>query len=268
VVLRKDAYAYLSSMQIADVPARDTRLTPALAAASIAHEVSQPLTGILTNAQMCVWMLDADPPNIEAARKAARGALQDGARASDVIARLRALFGRQELLRQSVDLNEVIREVIEQSLVELQTAAVTLHSDLTDDLPRVTGDRVQLERVVSNLVRNAIEAMLGIDHRARLLRVRTERYGADRVRVTVRDAGVGIDREGMHKLFDAFYTTKRGGIGIGLAVSRCIVERHRGHLWAESNDGPGATFFFSIPCGRPCNGGSYDVERQTSRLRS
>jgi len=241
------AHAYLCSMHIADVPASDEYLTPALAAASIAHEVSQPLTGILTNARICMWMLDADPPNIDAAREAARGALRDGGRASDVIARLRALFSRQELLRQSVDLNEVIREVIEQSLVELQRAGVVLHSDFADDLPRVIGDRVQLQRVVSNLLRNAVEAMVGIDERPRLLRIRTEPDGADRVRVTLRDAGVGIERESMHKLFEAFYTTKAGGTGIGLAVSRCIVERHQGHLWAESNDGPGATFFFSIP---------------------
>ena len=260
------AHAYLCSMHIADVPASDEYLTPALAAASIAHEVSQPLTGILTNARICMWMLDADPPNIDAAREAARGALRDGGRASDVIARLRALFSRQELLRQSVDLNEVIREVIEQSLVELQRAGVVLHSDFADDLPRVTGDRVQLQQVVSNLLRNGVEAMVGVDDRSRLLVIKTERHRPDRVAVTVRDAGVGIDPACIHKLFDPFYTTKSGGMGIGLAVSRSIVERHQGRLWAESNDGPGATFCFSIPCNPECNGGFHDSERQADCL--
>jgi len=253
-------------MRIADVPEGEGYVTPALAAASVAHEVSQPLTGVLTNASICVWMLDANPPNIDAAREAARRMLRDSTHASDVIARVRALFGRQELLRQSVDLNEATGEVIAHSLVDLQRAGVVLHSDFADDLPRVTGDRVQLQQVVSNLLRNGVEAMVGVDDRSRLLVIKTERHRPDRVAVTVRDAGVGIDPACIHKLFDPFYTTKSGGMGIGLAVSRSIVERHQGRLWAESNDGPGATFCFSIPCNPECNGGSHDSERQADCL--
>jgi signal transduction histidine kinase len=122
-----------------------------------------------------------------------------------------------------------------------------LQSDLADELPTVTGDRIQLQQVVLNLLRNASDAMMGVDDRPRQLLIRTQRDSPDRVRVTVRDAGVGLDRQSMDKLFDAFYTTKSGGMGIGLSVSRSIVERHQGRLWAEPNDGPGATFSFSIP---------------------
>ena len=191
-------------MHVAHVPVRREDVTPALAAASIAHELSQPLTGILTSASMCVWMLDADPPNLDAARQAARRTLRDGTRASDVIAQLRALFLRQEITPGGLDLNEAIRAVIEESVVDLQRASVVLESDLADDLPRVAGDRVQLQQVISNLLRNAADAMVGIHDRPHLLRVRTDWDGADQVRVTVRDAGVGIDRDRMQRLFDAF----------------------------------------------------------------
>ena len=192
-------------------------------------------------------MLDADPPNVDGARETARRAIRDGTRASDVIARLRALFSRKEFTPEPLDLNEATREVIALSLSDLQRHRVVLQSELADDLPMITGDRVQLLQVVLNLVRNASDAMVSVDNRPRHLLIRTERQQADRVRVTVRDTGVGLDRHGLDKLFDAFYTTKSGGMGIGLSVSRSIVERHQGRLWAEPNDGPGATFLFSIP---------------------
>lgn len=217
--------------------------------ASIAHEVNQPLAGIVTNASTCLRMLSADPPDVEGARETSRRTIRDGHRASDVITRLRALFARKEFTRESVDLNEVTREVIALLLSELQRNRVIVQSELADDLPFITGDRVQLQQVILNLLRNASDAMAGVDDRPRHLLVRTEREDDGRARVTVRDAGVGVDRRGMDKLFEAFYTTKSGGMGIGLSVSRSIVERHRGRLWVEPNDGPGATFAFSIPCG-------------------
>jgi PAS domain S-box-containing protein len=215
--------------------------------ASIAHEVNQPLSGIITNASTCLRMLDADPPNVEGARETARRTIRDGNRASDVITRLRALFSRKEFTLEPLDLNEAMREVMALSLSDLQRNRVVLQSELADDLPIVTGDRVQLQQVVLNLLRNASDAMTGVDDRPRRVLIKTEREPADRVRVTVRDAGVGLDRHSMDKLFDAFYTTKSGGMGIGLSVSRSIVERHQGRLWAEPNDGPGATFSVSIP---------------------
>jgi PAS domain S-box-containing protein len=215
--------------------------------ASIAHEVNQPLSGIVTNAGTCLRMLAADPPDIDGARETARRTIRDGNRASDVITRLRALFSKKEFTLESLDLNETIREVIVLSMSDLQRNRVALQSELADDLPRVTGDRVQLQQVILNLLRNASDAMVRVDDRPRQLLVRTERENGDRVRVTVRDAGVGVDRQSMDKLFEAFYTTKSGGMGIGLSVSRSIVERHHGRLWVEPNDGPGATFSFSIP---------------------
>jgi PAS domain S-box-containing protein len=215
--------------------------------ASIAHEVNQPLSGIITNASTCLRFLDADPPNVDGARETARRTIRDGNRAADVISRLRALFSRKEFVLESVDLNEVTREIIALSLSDLQRNRVVLQSELADDLPRVTGDRIQLQQVVLNLLRNASDAMNGVDDRPRHLLIRTERETGDGVRVTVRDAGVGLDPQNMDTLFDAFYTTKIGGMGIGLSVSRSIVERHHGRLWAEANDGPGSTFMFSIP---------------------
>jgi len=215
--------------------------------ASIAHEVNQPLSGIITNAGTCLRMLDADPPNLEGARETARRTIRDGNRASDVIARLRALFSKDELTLEALDLNEVSREVIALSESDLQRNQVTLRSEFAKDLPILTGDRIQLQQVILNLVRNASDAMANVHDRQRLVLIRTARDGADQVRVSVRDAGVGVDPENVGKLLDAFYTTKTDGMGIGLSVSRTIVERHHGRLWAEQNDGPGATFLFSIP---------------------
>jgi len=215
--------------------------------AAIAHEVNQPLSGIITNAGTCLRMLDADPPNLEGARETARRTIRDGNRASDVITRLRALFRKEEFTLEQLDLNEATREVIAVSLSDLQRNRVVLQSQLADDLPPITGDRVQLQQVILNLVRNACDAMVVVENRPRQLLIRTEWDGGDRVRLTVRDAGVGVDVQSMNKLFDAFYTTKSHGMGIGLSVSRSIIERHQGRLWAESNDGPGATFSFSIP---------------------
>jgi len=215
--------------------------------ASIAHEINQPLSGIITNAGTCLRMLAADPPDIDGARETARRTIRDGNRASDVVTRLRALFSKKEFALESLDLNDATREVIALSFSDLQRQRVVLQSEFADDLPKVTGDRVQLQQVILNLVRNASDAMMDVDDRPRRLLIRTEREHGDRVRVMVRDSGIGVDRQTMDKLFDAFYTTKSGGMGIGLSVSRSIVERHQGRLWAEPNDGPGATFSFSIP---------------------
>jgi C4-dicarboxylate-specific signal transduction histidine kinase len=215
--------------------------------ASIAHEVNQPLSGILTNAGTCLRMLDADPPNVDGARETARRLLRDGNRAADVIKRLRAMFTKGEFTPEPMDLNDATREVVALTLNDLQRNRVALELELAESMPPVLGDRVQLQQVILNLLRNAAEAMAQVEDRPRRLVVRTEPEGDAGVRVTVRDAGVGLDGEGLGKLFDAFYTTKEGGMGIGLSVSRSIIERHHGRLWAEPNDGPGATFAFSIP---------------------
>lgn len=215
--------------------------------ASIAHEVNQPLSGIITNASTCKRMLEADPPNVEGARETVRRTIRDGHRAADVIQRLRALFSRKEFETERLDLNEATREVIALSLSELQANRVILRVELANDLPAVTGDRVQLQQVILNLLRNASDAMSSVEDRPRQLLIRTRQDGDGGVRLSVQDTGVGFEYEDLNKVFDAFYTTKSDGMGIGLSVSRSIIEKHNGSLWATRNDGPGATFSFSIP---------------------
>jgi PAS domain S-box-containing protein len=216
--------------------------------ASIAHEINQPLAGIVTNAGTGLRMLDADPPNIEGARETARRTIRDGNRAADVVTRLRALFGKGDLALEPMDLNEATREVIGMMSGDLERNRVVLRLGLAENLPSIAGVRIQLQQVILNLLRNASEAMADVHDRPRQLVVRTEPDADDRVRMTVQDSGTGLDGESMHKLFNAFYSTKSTGMGVGLSVSRSIIERHQGRLWAEQNDVHGATFLFSIPC--------------------
>jgi C4-dicarboxylate-specific signal transduction histidine kinase len=216
--------------------------------ASIAHELNQPLTGIITNCGTCLRMLTSDPPNLDGAREAVRRTMRDGNRASEVIARLRALFNRHESASEVVDLNEATREVIALSQGELQSSRVILRTELADDLLCVTADRVQIQQVVLNLLRNALDAMHTIDDRPRDLLIRTERTEGEWVRLIVKDAGVGFEPHMADKLFEAFYSTKANGMGVGLSVSRSIIENHQGRLTAVLNDGPGATFSFAVPC--------------------
>jgi signal transduction histidine kinase len=215
--------------------------------ASIAHELNQPLSGIITNASTCLRMLAADPPNVDGARETARRTIRDGQRASEVIKRLRALFGKKDTTTEAVDLNQAAREVIALSLSELQRKRVLPRLDLADDLPRVTGDRVQLQQVILNLILNASDAMSSVADRPKQMVIRTERTDTDEVRLSVHDAGVGFEPQNLERLFDAFYTTKSNGMGIGLSVSRSIIENHHGRLWAEPNAGPGATVSFALP---------------------
>jgi PAS domain S-box-containing protein len=215
--------------------------------ASIAHEVNQPLSGIITNASTCLRMLDTDPPNIEGARETARRTIRDGNRASDVIKRLRALFSKKDFIVEPVNLNDAALEVTALLRNELQRSQIVLQVVPAKDLPPVAGDRVQLQQVILNLLLNAVDAMSGVDDRPRQLTVTTEPDGNDYVRLSVSDAGVGFAADESEKLFNAFYTTKKNGMGIGLSVSRSIIERHKGRLWAAPNDGPGAVFSFSIP---------------------
>ena len=215
--------------------------------ASVAHEVNQPLSGIITNASTCVRMLDADPPNVEGARETAKRTIRDGRRAADVISRLRALFTSKEAATELVDLNEATEEVIALSRAELERNGVITRTTLAEGLPSVTGDRVQLQQVILNLLRNGSDAMSTVDDRPRELLFRTEVEEGNCVRLSVRDGGVGFEPQAIDRLFQSFYTTKSDGMGIGLSVSRSIIENHRGRLWATPNDGPGVTFSFSIP---------------------
>jgi C4-dicarboxylate-specific signal transduction histidine kinase len=215
--------------------------------ASVAHEVNQPLAGIATNVSTCLRMLAADTPNINGARETIRRALRDVNRASEIVMSLRTLFARKGSVTESVDLNEATQEVIALSRSELQRGRIVLRSEFAADLPPVTGDRIQLQQVIMNLLRNALDSMRDMDDRPRELVVKTERDEDDCVRLIVQDSGSGFGAQGANKLFEAFYSTKPNGMGIGLSVSRSIIESHHGHLWAEQNQGSGATFSFAIP---------------------
>jgi PAS domain S-box-containing protein len=217
--------------------------------ASIAHELTQPLTGITTNCSTCLRMLAGDSPNLEGARTAVQRTMRDASRASEVLTRLRALFGKREAVAEEMDLNEAIQEVVALSLGELRKGCVTVRTELADDLPPVTGDRVQLQQVILNLLLNALEAMRDVEGRPRDLVISTERQEGGRAGVSVRDSGRGFDPHAVDRLFEAFYTTKPDGMGMGLSVSRSIIESHHGRLWAAPNSGPGATFAFSVPGG-------------------
>lgn len=218
--------------------------------ASLAHEVNQPLSGILMNAGTCLRMLDSDPPNIVGARETARRTIRDGNRASDVITRLRDLFRKNAASEESVDLNDAAREVIALSLSELQSNRIVVQQELAEDLPVVKGDRIQIQQVILNLLRNASDAMRDVNDRPRHLLIKTLGDDDNNVQLTVRDTGVGFASNTANRLFESFYTTKSEGMGIGLSISRSIIEAHRGRLWASANDGPGSTFTFAIPLGQ------------------
>jgi PAS domain S-box-containing protein len=215
--------------------------------ASIAHEVRQPLAGILNNANTCVRMLAADPPNLAGAAETVRRTIRDANRAQEMIARLRAMFSKKALTLEMVDLNDAAREVIVLSAGELQRRRALLQTDFADHLPPVRADRVQLQQVILNLLLNAAEAMTGVEDRSRVVLVQTRLQDDGSVRMDVRDSGPGVDPKTVDRLFEAFYTTKPDGMGIGLSICRSIIESHDGRLSATANEGPGATFSFSIP---------------------
>lgn len=216
--------------------------------ASITHEISQPISGIIMNATSGLRMLSSEPPNLVGAHETARRTLRDGIRAKDVIDRLRAMFEKRDFTPERMDLNDAVREIIMLSMGDLKRSIVHLRTELSQDLPAIEGDRVQLQQVILNIVRNGADAMLGIDNRPRQMLVRTFVDDSGEVVFAVRDSGVGIPREKLNTLFDAFYTTKIDGLGIGLFISRSIIERHGGRIWGETNHPEvGATFAFALP---------------------
>ena len=214
-------------------------------AASIAHEVNQPLAAVVANANACLRWLDRPDPNLDEAREAARRIVRDGIRGSEVISRIRALLKKEPPQRAPLNPNDVIREIARLAQVESLGAALQL--ELADPLPAVSADRVQLQQVLLNLMANALDAMKTVWDRPRVLRVETLTQQDGAVLVTVRDTGVGLPPGKIERLFDTFYTTKTGGLGMGLSICRSIVEGHGGRLWAEANEGPGATFRFTLP---------------------
>jgi signal transduction histidine kinase len=198
---------------------------------------------------------------VEGALETARRSIRDGKRASEVIARLRGFFGKKEAVTETVDLNEATSEVIALLLSELQRNRVKVRQELAEFLPPIIGDRVQLQQVILNLFLNALDAMAGINDRSKLLVIQTKEEFNDNVRLNVRDTGVGIDERNRDRIFEAFYSTKIGGMGMGLSISRTIIESHRGRIWVETNAGLGSAFSFSIPCkSGGLRGGRYLVQ--------
>jgi C4-dicarboxylate-specific signal transduction histidine kinase len=215
--------------------------------ASIAHEVNQPLSAIVINSDTCLRWLARDPPNLDEARDVAQCIVRDGKRAGDVINRIRALATKTATAKERMNVNEAIEEVVALTRSEVRRNKVTLRTELEDDLSPVLGDRVQLQQVVFNLIMNGVEAMSTVGERPRELVIRTQKDESDQVRVAVQDSGIGLDPQSMERIFDAFYTTKEDGMGMGLSISRSIVQNHGGRLWAVANDGPGTTFQFTVP---------------------
>jgi len=231
--------------------ARVTRMSAMGAlAASISHEVNQPLAAVVTSADACMMWLSSEPPNLEEARAAVECIAQQGTRASDVIRHIRAMFTKRTPERTRVQINELIRDVtalIEAAALRNQVAVET---ELADGLPDTIGDRVQLQQVIVNLMLNGIEAMSNVTDRPRRLVIRSEMRNPDEVLVGVEDSGVGIAPEDEKRIFDAFFTTKDQGMGMGLSISQSVIEAHGGRLWATRNSDYGSTLQFALPTDR------------------
>jgi PAS domain S-box-containing protein len=213
--------------------------------ASIAHEINQPLAAVVANGHACLRWLSAQPPNLAKAHEAAERIVRDGKDAGEIIRRTRALFKQAMLEKADLDINEIITEVLRLTRSEAVRRGVAVETELKPDLPCVGGDRVQLQQLLFNLLINGIEAMEGVTDRPKRLFIRSNEQGDEGVLVEVRDCGPGLTEP--DKVFEAFYTTKENGLGMGLAICRSIAEAHQGRLWAESVDGAGATFYFILP---------------------
>jgi PAS domain S-box-containing protein len=216
-------------------------------AASIAHEVNQPLTGIVSNGSACLRWLAGDRPDVDGVREAVRDIVRDGKRAGEVIARIRALTKRTAPPKEQLDLNDTVREVLALVGDEARRQRVVVRTQFAHDLSPVSGDRVQLQQVLLNLIMNAIEAMSGVEERPRELIITTQNIETEQVQVSVQDSGPGLDPNTAARIFEPFYTTRASGMGMGLSICRSIIQNHRGRLWASANSGPGASFHFSLP---------------------
>jgi len=214
--------------------------------ASLAHEVNQPIAAAVTNANTCLRWLTRDRPDVEEARAAAMRIVKDGTRAAEIVKRIRLLFKKSTPQRELVDVNEAVREMIVLLRSEATRYKITVRMELAEDLPRIMGDRVQLQQVLMNLIVNSIDAMKEVDG-TRELAVKSQRTKKEEVLVSVCDTGVGLPPQQADQIFNAFFTTKAHGTGMGLRISRSIVESHGGRLWAADNSPHGASFHFALP---------------------
>jgi PAS domain S-box-containing protein len=214
--------------------------------ASLAHELNQPIAAAVTNANTCLRWLTRDHPDVEEARAAAMRIVKDGTRAADIISRIRLLFKKGTPQREPEDVNEVIREMIVLLGGETTRYSISIRTDLAADLPQVMGDRVQLQQVLMNLMINGIDAMKDVDG-TRELAIKSQRGENEEVVLSVTDSGVGLPPHQADQIFNAFFTTKPHGTGMGLRISRSIIESHGGRLWAADNSPRGASFYFTLP---------------------
>jgi len=217
--------------------------------ASIAHEINQPLTAMVANGHACLEWLSAKPANLEKARQSTQSIIQNGTRAADVLARIRALFRKEPPAKQLLDLNHLIEELVDFLRHEAATRRISIRTDLARSLPWIKVDRVQLQQVLLNLIINAMDSMSAPKVPSKEIVIRSRKNGPDQVLVAVEDCGVGIKPEIAGKIFDPFFTTKSQGIGMGLSISRSIIESHKGRLWASANPCGGAIFEFTLPIG-------------------
>jgi two-component system sensor kinase FixL len=215
--------------------------------AAIAHEVNQPLTGVISSGNACLRWLAAEPPNLEAARRSVERMIDDGNRAADVIRRIRDMVRKTPPRKDAFNINDTIMEVLALIRTELSRNDISPRAELSNDLPAVWGDRIQLQQVILNLVMNAIEAMSEVSVTQRKLLIASVKDGSSGVLVRIQDSGIGLDGESLDHLFEAFFTTKARGMGMGLAVSQTILQAHGGRLWAAPNPSHGATFQFTLP---------------------
>jgi C4-dicarboxylate-specific signal transduction histidine kinase len=214
-------------------------------AASIAHELNQPLAAVVANANACLRWLNREPPDLTEVQEAVDQIILDGNRGGDVIARIRALLKKEPPASVRLDINEVIREII--ALAQSRLQGISVRIDLAGDVPLVPADRVHLQQVLLNLITNAVEAMKQVTDRPRRLHIQAHLHGQKYVLLSVHDSGPGLSPENIEQIFEPFYTTKQQGLGLGLSISRSIIEAHGGRLWAESGETAGATFRFTLP---------------------
>jgi C4-dicarboxylate-specific signal transduction histidine kinase len=215
--------------------------------ASIAHEVNQPIGALVTNAHVGLRMLGAEPPDLNQAREALEDIIKDGRRASHVIQRIRALVRKAPAQADELDINEVIVETVALARSEILRSGVVLETQLGRDLPSVRGDRVQLQQVIMNLVMNAVEAMSCMGEGTPELQIATDKDRDEHVAITVSDSGPMLEPESLNRFFEAFYSTKPTGMGIGLSICRSIIEAHEGRIWATANEPRGATLHITLP---------------------
>jgi C4-dicarboxylate-specific signal transduction histidine kinase len=215
--------------------------------AAIAHEVNQPIAGAVTNAEAALNWLAAEPPDLREVHQALGAVVEDGKRASEIIARIRGMLANTPPRRERLNINAVIVEVIRLMRSEIQRNRVSLQTSLSNELPGIVGDRIQLQQVVLNLMLNAVEAISDKGQQPRELFISTEKQDASSILVTVRDSGAGLDLSSLDQVFQPFHTSKSGSIGVGLSICRSIVEAHGGRIWASASGGGGASFHFSLP---------------------